>query len=370
MHQNFYAISRLILQLNIAALITCAALPATAQRGKRGTNQPQQDQPQREDKKPKCSEAIDLSSQIGQTITVRANHEVVVCLQNKLPGVFYNVTTERSSVAIPPLTLPADYGKITVKKDGEIKDPCAGLLKEVVDLYAVDDEEKLPSIVQDLNRKIIAAGSRSECSPEQVEQMNAVLASTTAQAVTFKLRPGEQIVVKVTRQIDGQQRTWTQTYVTEARGEFQISYGFSFIGQVWDKERVYYAAPTDSAYTIRKENGRNRLVFAPSLFFTWMPAKSRYEDLSFGVSGGLGFDASRPTIFLGPTLSYNQNIKLHVGVVAHQQRVLLGQYNENQRISEPLTEAQLHNNSYVINPFFSLSFRFSEAPFNRAQGQQ
>jgi len=91
--------------------------------------------------------------------------------------------------------------------------------------------------------------------------------------------------------------------------------------------------------------------------------------LGSGLSGGLGFDFVNPTVFLGPTFTYHQNLKISAGLVAHQQRVLLGRYKEGDIIADNLSETQLHEDRYRFNPFISLSLGFIQNPFERRTQQ-
>ncbi len=181
-----------------------------------------------------------------------------------------------------------------------------------------------------------------------------------------KLEKGEQLEIVITHTNEaGIESKWTTIYSTKKRGVWQASYGFSFITQAFNKEQLFLTSEVASGYEIKKQNNRKTLDFAPSIFFTWMPSKYNNENLSFGFSGGLGFDFENPTVFLSPTLSYNENIKLHVGIVAHRQNVLYGIYEEGQVVGADFDLAsQLHETLYRINPFISLSFRFGQNPFS------
>lgn len=144
------------------------------------------------------------------------------------------------------------------------------------------------------------------------------------------------------------------------------SYGFTFITQAWNPEEIFYTEEDGTGgYTLKKEGKRNNLIYTPSLFFTWMRAQKMNRHCALGMSGGLGYDFSKPTVYIGPTISFNQNLKLHAGIAAHQQKVLNGQYEKGQLLTQILSESQLHKDLYRMNLYFSLSFRFDQSPFNR-----
>jgi hypothetical protein len=80
--------------------------------------------------------------------------------------------------------------------------------------------------------------------------------------------------------------------------------------------------------------------------------------------GGLGFDMHNAVVFLGMSITYNENITIAAGAVAHRLRQLNGKYSEGGRILEDLDDEQLHEEVYRINPFIGLSFRFSDNPLS------
>ena len=157
-------------------------------------------------------------------------------------------------------------------------------------------------------------------------------------------------------------KEWKYVYKTPSRGKWVTSYGFSFITNVFDEEKEYFSKANDTAFVITRKIGNKKLNFAPSVFFTWMPSKCLNENFSFNFTGGLGFDLEAPTVFLGGSVFYNQNLSLVLGLTAHQQHYLNGQYSPNEIINENLSKEQLHEKLYTINPFFSLTFRFKENP--------
>ncbi|QNH62214.1 hypothetical protein [Hymenobacter sediminicola] len=312
---------------------------------------------------------IDLSRNLTETKTVSSGTAIKIRLINMLPDkAGYSIDVQRRFVSLPPLTLP-DAPKQTGGNPPAFLESCEKLKNATDAVLAITKEDELPVALAKLKAEIAAAPPVSDANPTgcsyELLRARVVIDATSYEAGDYTLSQGEILEVTITRQQDGKLKTWKYTYSTQARGEWQISYGFSFITQGFSKENVFFASPQDSAYTIKKESNRRKLSFAPSIFFTWVPQKSLSQNWSWSLSGGLGFDFESPTVFLGPTVSFNQNVKFNFGVVAHKQRVLLGKYEENQRITESLTEDQLHDDLYRLNPFFSLSLRFTQNPFER-----
>ena len=316
---------------------------------------------------------IDLAETVNitQKRTVSSNKLFEIYLTNKLPYQEYDIEITKKAIPIDAFSLPSRAEEIETAGGGVAM--CARFINEVYEIYRLDREEdlklKLTEIEEDIQSITEALYERDTteegCMISHLHQARNILDLTRIKIGEWNLKRGEQLEIVITRATDDEPRTWTQVFSTEPRGEWQVSYGFSFITQIFNEEKQFFSAANDTSFTIKQENNRKSLSFAPSLFFTWMPTKSINEPWSIGFSGGLGFDFENPTVFLSPTISYNQNIKIHLGLVAHKQNVLLGKYEENQVINENLGSEQLHEQLYKINPFISVSFRFDQNPFQQ-----
>ncbi|WP_047547420.1 hypothetical protein [Psychroserpens sp. Hel_I_66] len=321
------------------------------------------------------SHTIDLSKTINETQkrTVIHNKTFEISIDNKIPLKEYNISITKKAIPIEELIIPSEAKEIETTGGGMTM--CAGFITEVYEIYELDNEEELSSKLKDIRKRIkeiekvlVERDTTDEgCLKSHLKDAKAIIELTKNKIWEGSLKRGEQLEVVITRtNEDGKTLKWTQIYSTESRGQWQVSYGFSFITQGFNKENIFYAKEMDSVYSITKTNNRKSMNFAPSIFFTWMPTKSINKPWNIGLSGGLGFDFESPTVFLSPTISYNQNLRIHIGLVAHKQNVLLGQYEEGQIITENLNKDQLHEELYKLNPFISISFRFNQNPFNQS----
>lgn len=320
------------------------------------------------------SYTIDLAKNINDTYkrTVQSNKQFNLLIKNKLPFKEYNIEITKKAIPIEKFNLPSTQKGINTSGGGAAR--CARFITDVYKIYELEKEEDLPTIIKSINNDIkniedlLSQKDTTDegCSTSHILEAKEILKLTdNIEIWDGKLKQGEQLEIVITRNLEGETRKWTYTYTTEPKGEWQVTYGFSFITQGFNEENIYFSSSVDNKYIIKKEKNRKSMSFAPSTFFSWMPIKALYKSWSLGISGGLGFDFENPTVFLCPTLSYNQNLKLHLGVVAHKQSVLLGKYEEGQIINEDLSKDQLHEQLYKLNPFVSLSFRFNENPFNK-----
>lgn len=306
-----------------------------------------------------CQKNIDLSKHPLNPAFIKVSSKQVLKLYliNKLchDGYDYTVEINRRYIPIKPMSLIADPTAMATNITA------CSLTTEINNLCLITEEKDIPGKIEEI-RKLLVPGS---CTQDQINYAKRILfESTTDSLGQFILEDGEELEIVISRTTPGGPlKEWKVIYSTEPRGEWQTSYGFSYITQFFDAQQLYFALPMDSGYIITKEHNRKKLIFAPSIFFTWMPTNKLNRNFVCGFSGGLGFDIKNPTVFLGGTVSYNQNIKLHIGLAAHRQLALKGNYSAGQFISLTLDKDQLHDYTDTVNPFFSVSFRLDRNPF-------
>ncbi|MCD2260429.1 porin family protein [Psychroserpens luteolus] len=192
---------------------------------------------------------------------------------------------------------------------------------------------------------------------------------------TFDLLNGEQLTITIDvfdigKDADGN-RTETKTstfkyiYKTKARGQWRTTFGFNFI--YITKQDTYFSKDIgDDSYMITEGTNRKKFDYHPTLMFTWLPNSyiKGNKNWQFGLSGGIGYDFdSSLSVFLGPSIIYNENITVSIGGAFHNQKRLLSQYTKNQVLNENLTFDQLHDDYIRFNPFVSISFRLDKNPF-------
>lgn len=323
---------------------------------------------------------IDLSKLKGgsKETSVKSNSFISVKLKNLILDGGYFISVIKQDIPIIPLqpvynTMDFDQegdAEGEVANADEVDEECLKLENLIHSVYNATQEEILAKEVRKLKKQFLKVKEEGSCEDELIDLAEEAIYLTQDVVWEGVLVKGEQLVVLITRvDSDGNTLKWSYKYNTGPRGTWQVSYGFSFISQGITKEENYFTKEKDSKYIIEEKENRNTFSFSPSIFFTWMPTKRLNENWAVGLSGGLGFDFESPTVYFSPTISFNQNLKIHLGLVAHQQEVLLGQYKVGQEVDEVLDASQLHEKLYKVNPFISLSFRFSENPFSRAESK-
>lgn len=281
--------------------------------------------------------------------------EYEIQIINKVPTKSYNVQATVSAFTIPPLQRP---GAGAGQEDAP-GTPCRNLAIAAGTIRNSNDEDEVA-------RNVAATEALLDACPKEDvrKDARAVIASTRETlAALFEVASGQELKVVVSRGADADLKQWTNTYQTPARGRWFSSYGFVFVRN--EDENYFSQAKegTTDRFTITRKADNQDYDFAPSVFFSWLPAQWEGRNVSFGPAAGLGFDQSNPIVFLGPMVTYNQNISLVAGVVMHKQRRLSGNYKAGQEVSENLTETQLREETFRPNVFFGLSIRFGTNPF-------
>lgn len=193
------------------------------------------------------------------------------------------------------------------------------------------------------------------------------LQTSTKTIDTIDLKHNQDLTIKVVvlgkKENDGsfqKEKEYKYTYQTRRKGSWQSTFGFNFIRL--SNTDTYFSKTQDDNYVVTKGTNQNQYDFHPSIMFTWL--QNNGKEVSFGVSGGLGFDLEKSvSVFLGGAVSYNQNITLTIGMAFHNQKRLNSQYKEGDTLAESLDFDQLHKDYMRLNPFISISFRLDKSPF-------
>lgn len=315
---------------------------------------------------------IDLSKNANQVSTqnVSPNQILNISLINKIPQGEYEITVEKKYQL--PETLPLKVDSLQIKSMGGGVQMCASFLEKIEKFLSTKTENEVPLekeiLVKELDilkTQLVEKDTTEEgCIYYHVMKAEQALAKTEEKLLPQKIDKGQSIEVTIKRKKDNDKyEIWKNIYATEKKGKWLTTYGFTYITNTFKKGEPFFSKQVDSVFNVTPLNKRSRLSFVPSIFFTWFPYKDIGKDVSHSLTGGLGYDLEAPTAFLGYSLLYNQNIGISIGLSAHQQDFLNGRYNSGDVLQENLSEDQLNEKLYVINPYISINFRFGSAPF-------
>lgn len=175
----------------------------------------------------------------------------------------------------------------------------------------------------------------------------------------YDLKKGGKITVTVSKkQKDGSFSQIAEFVLESPSGAWQTGVGFMFIPN--EDRNYFFSQQGENQFAVTEEANRDGFDFAPSVFWTWIPADQQGNSLMFGGTVGLGATSSAPTVFAGLSATYNRNLSFVAGVVMHQQKRLRGRFSEGQVVSDNM--ADLTESVYKANVFIGLSLVFDAIP--------
>jgi hypothetical protein len=302
-----------------------------------------------------------LSAQEKITIDLSENNTFT---QSIKPGIYeieiinmlgienYNIRLISENLKIEPLSTPL----IIVDKDillERTKDSTCSDINNAIN--SLTDEKTLAETILNLQNKY---DEKSNC----YASLNELIEKTrTTKSITVD--EGDYIEVIIERKIRNKSKKWHYKYLPPSNSKWVAHYGFSFIDKIGSREHTFFTKRIGvDTFSIQSENGRSTLLYVPTIFYSWLPSYSPNSSFDYSITGGLGFDLSAPTVYLGFSAFYHHNLGLSLGISAHKQKFLFGKYNEGDIIKENLNDSQLHDSQYTVNPTLSLIFKFDKNP--------
>jgi hypothetical protein len=329
---------------------------------------------------------IDLSLNASTTEqSVQAGTYQVV-LTNLIPGRNYTIKVAEHTNTIPipsPFTVPNAPPPGTKPPPGGVAVAAAPTACEKAEadanttLQAQTSEAQVKALLDKNSTKgILQQLAAAGCSTAELDAAAKNLANASSQLLApVTIGPNQVYTVQVTRLAAGTATAATfgpYTYdgPTPLAGQWLTYYGFNFIKSGDQQFYSKQSAGTPTTYTVTQESNRTSSMFAPSIYFMWIPGddKSYYPGWasanSFGGPvAGLGFDFSNPVVFAGYGVGWGYNVTVTAGVAMHKEERLLGQYNGGETVTTNLTESQLTQQVYRPEAYIGLAFRFGSNPF-------
>lgn len=327
-------------------------------------------------------------------------------LINKLPMADYQITSKVTSNAIPPpIDLSGKQSQPTPSPSPENKalSPCQqqeALITQALNGAMCESQvaEKLGTV-----RSVLTATS---CTDSEISAFQSDLADMTTRTDGNALpvvADGDELDVKIARdafytqaKASGKCQSETigpppnglsgSTVASRPLGTWHFDfgkkqaqwltyYGFNFTHNGDDS---YYSKANQgsnpASYTITAEANRQSSNFSASIYVMRLPAEDgftfkkilgwREDDWMGGLTAGLGFDFSNPTVFLGYGVGWGYNVIVTAGVEMQQVTRLKGQYNAGDVITTNLTPDQLVDSTYRPQAYIGIAIRLGSNPFN------
>lgn len=254
---------------------------------------------------------------------VKENQLFKITIENMIPS-----TTERPGVYVvflekkhhvpQPLKLD-EYTRETDIKELQSINPffCSDLDELIKEIGKAETEKIVKSKKKSLQKKLNEEPDTS-CI-EFVKEAKGIIEVTILTIPNNLIVEGEYLELFISREgTDGKKVSWIFTFDAGKKGEWISSYGFSFATHSFSNERAYFLAQQGDEFVITEEQDRKNLNFIPSIMFSYL--KNNNQAWKFSLTGGLGIDTNKPTVFLGGSFFFNYNLGLTFGLVAHPQK--------------------------------------------------
>ncbi len=302
---------------------------------------------------------VDLARlQPGKTETRSATADVSwdIVIRNRIPGFGYGVSVDRVPLPIDPL----DLAGLRADWTGLCADPVSVFLGQFA---GITDEKKVPGIIDEAWRR------SAECTDEERAWLSEAIEQHTTRELTlaYTMQLGERLTITIERFASGgnAKKTWTYEASTGPRGAWRVSYGFTFVP---NEDELFFAKQSDTdptKFVVTEQRDEEELDFAPSVMFMWQSSKRQGRSWVPGPIAGLGFDLDNPIVFGGYGFTYNENVTLTFGAVLHKQKRLSGRFEPGQELLESLDSDQLEQETFSLNGYVGIAFRFGSNPFSK-----
>lgn len=151
-----------------------------------------------------------------------------------------------------------------------------------------------------------------------------------------------------------------RTYVLKSQSNWSWTTTLGANAVVFTNRSKFVSTENAEVHTVTEIQDRKSIELMPAIMFTFM---DNHKDISFGYTGGIGFNFEELALFTGLSLGIGQNIVLTGGVAVHKQNRPNSDYYIGQVIENTITTDDLNQKQYRFNPFLGLSFRLDSNPF-------
>jgi hypothetical protein len=283
-----------------------------------------------------------------------------ITLANAIPGETYSVIVGASALAVlPTLTVPTGSEVVrsplpSLRTGG----PCDEAAQAATALVGASSEDEVPKLRQRVQTALLKCADESEKA-----EIRKVISATSVAISDLTLQvPAE--ARKLVSVVHGP-RVWNVTFSTASRGQWQTLFGWMFAPNHDDE---YFSESSDGGkFVVRKRSREEHsLTSLPSVFFVFLPTDQAFGKVQHGPTVGLGVtvgeSGSRPSVFAGYSVRYNQNIGLALGASIYPHRRLDGKYTVGQTVTDNLDSNQLNRDVIRVNLFFGALIRFGADP--------
>jgi hypothetical protein len=220
-------------------------------------------------------------------------------------------------------------------------------------------ETVVPALVASIRHELDAG-----CTDTAIADAARALVASTSRSSVVSVASGEEAVVALQRgatDATHPAKQWTLTLTGPPRGQALITYGFA-IARNRD-QHFFTKAADNNKFVVTRERDETGASVVPSIYFSWLPTDADWHGWTASPTIGFGAKNDAPAVLIGGNFNYHWNLGFVAGVGMLQEKRLLGQYTENQVVTENLTEDQLHQKVWRPSLFVAATVRFGSNPF-------
>ena len=314
----------------------------------------------------------EMSPGNAKTFEVSENCDFHLILLNTIPGKEYIFHYRYFNDTILPFSSNINRDKSLIE-DTTNCDKLFKSLKDSIKFFeTIEDEKGIKTSKINLEKALknieLNKCDMSDISHSKIINSVLELLSKTKMDLTylFNLKKGQKLEFTITR--SDKNLNWVYIFDAGNRGNWLTSYGITFISNVLKQRKEFIAKSINSDTNVISVSSpsRSEFDFAPSIFFTWMPADNELRNWSCGFCGGLGLDidVQSPLLMFGFALTYNQNLNLILGISGRVISKPSDSYSEFQKIVAVDVD-KLNKKTAVFDPFIAFTFRFGSNPFSK-----
>ncbi|MGE8512930.1 MAG: hypothetical protein ACN6N7_09550 [Chryseobacterium culicis] len=258
------------------------------------------------------------------------------------------------------------FGQVTIKEKKIIinADSDAKSFETVIEYFKKDSSKNNYDIFA-INPKGYSISLKKDATMQPVLQIDKAKSDSLHKSsteekigeITFKRNTELTITVNTTDK-DPKERVYKVKTQTDWR--WTTTFGANAI---FYTNRNKFISQTDSGLQKVTEVQSNKTMeLMPTVMFNFMDYQNTF---SYGFTGGLGINFEEIAVFVGPSIGIGQNIILTAGVGVHKQAIPNSNYSVGQTIDSSVTNDNLNESQYRVNPFIGISFRLDKNPFKK-----
>lgn len=261
-----------------------------------------------------------------------------------LPLIFW------SGVALGQITF--EEKKIIINADSDVKS-----FETIIEYFKDDNSQnKYEIFVNGTKNYIISIKKNASMQP--ILKIDKTLNKTQQKIADITFKENTELTITINTTDDNPveriykvktQTDWRWTTTFGANAIFHTNRN-KFISQKTD----------DGTQKVTQIKSNKLMELMPVIMFSFMDYQNTF---SYGFTGGLGINFEEIAVFAGVSCGIGHNIILTGGVGVHKQTRPNTNYFEGQIIDSSLTNDNLNESQYRVNPFIGISFRLDKNPF-------